>query len=96
MKTLYLILISILLLSFFWSCEKDVSISSLCELEQNEYYDSEIFDKEYLDIYGRWELFLTIGGFVGQQEIPPGNFLQIIKYGVYEFWKQTLLQVVAG
>jgi len=36
---------------FIFSCDKDGNITSLDELEQKEYYESEIFDEAHLDIY---------------------------------------------
>jgi len=84
MKGVQIIIVAILLIAA-WSCNKDNIISSLNGLEQNEYYESEIFDKDYLHIYGKWESFLSVGGVVGAQETPPENYLNIAQYGIYEF-----------
>jgi len=83
MKRVVLFLVP--LLALVWACEKDKEVSIPDQLKQKKYYEKEIFPKEYLDIYGKWELFQTIGGFVGQQEVEPGSFLQVVKYGIYGF-----------
>jgi len=87
MKRLLFILVAILVLSTFWSCEKDNEISILDELKQKEYYDAEIFEEEYLDIYGKWELIGLCGGFAGTcLDVSEGIYLQIVEYGVYGYF----------
>lgn len=79
---------SFFMLTLVWSCEKDISISSLCGFEQDEFYDAEIFGDDYLDIYGKWELLLVSGGFAGSgQDFPPESYLQIVEYGTYGFFE---------
>jgi len=69
---------------FIFSCDKDGNITSLDELEQKEYYESEIFDEAHLDIYGKWELFDVTGGFSGGgHDFSPESYLQIVEYGIF-------------
>ncbi len=56
-------------------------------ISKNEYYDYEIFDESYLDIYGDWKLYAVSGGFNGNGHELNFDFLVLKKYGIYGFLK---------
>jgi len=86
MKRIQLMFVVVLMMVIVWSCEKDNVISNLCGLEEDEYYDSEIFDDDHLHIYGKWELFSACGTIAGTCfDILPESYLYIEKYGIYGF-----------
>ena len=51
------------------------------------YYYSEIFDEEFLDIYGEWELKSVSGGIHGGGHELNFDILEIEKIGQYRFFK---------
>ena len=82
--------ISILGLVFFMGllgCEKqtDKVDNFLDGLKENKYYDSEIFNEPYLDIYGKWKLYGVSGGLHGGGHELTFDFLEIKRYGIYGF-----------
>jgi len=54
---------------------------------ENRYYYSEIFDEEFLDIYGDWELKSVSGGIHGGGHELNFDILEIKKFGQYRFIK---------
>jgi len=80
-------IISLVLLS----CDSEVDpIDDLLdELEINEYYSSEIFNDDFLNIYGKWELYDVTGGIHGEGHDRNFDILRIKKYGIYAFTKNN-------
>lgn len=59
----------------------------------DRYYNDEILDDQYLDIYGKWQLNSITGGFFGIGYKPNFNFLEIKEFGMYGFIRNdTLLE----
>lgn len=57
---------------------------------ENRYYQSEIFDEAYLDIYGKWELKSVSGGIHGGGHELNFEVLEISKIGQYRFMKENI------
>ena len=88
-------LIIIILCYLLSGCEKaDDNIKFfLDDFLIDRYYTDEIFDDQYLDIYGKWELSSISGGFFGIGYQPNFNFLEIKEFGIYGFIRNdTLLE----
>lgn len=80
LKIIFFIQISII---FLTSCSKDEE-TILSELvDQNRYYNSEIFITQNLIIYGKWDYLYYSGGFTGYRFDPTYDYLEIVKYGIY-------------
>ena len=75
-----LLLITILVLP---ACEEECSIPD--DLANKEYYNQEIFNDAFIDIYGSWELNEVAGGIHGSGHELNFDFLQIRMFGVYTF-----------
>jgi hypothetical protein len=76
-------------------CEKnDDKIKFLLDdFQIDKYYTNEIFDDQFLNIYGKWELNSISGGFFGLGYTPNFNFLEIKEFGMYGFIRNdTLLE----
>jgi hypothetical protein len=83
MKTIAIILV-ITAASGLMGCSSFLeSQATLEHLKSNEYYQSEIFSQNYLDIYGRWKLFDISGGFTGSGHELDFDILEVKKYGIY-------------
>lgn len=85
------LLLSIVLLS----CEKKVDpiVNKLDILTKNEYYNFEIFNDYFLDIYGKWELYEVTGGIHGEGHDLNFDILEIKEYGIYAFLRNdTILE----
>lgn len=65
------------------ACESDCMIPD--DLADKEYYNNEIFDASWIDIYGNWELNEVTGGIHGAGHELNFDLLQIRKFGVYTF-----------
>jgi len=66
------------------SCEKELEIISISEIvDQDRYYEDEIFRDEDLKIYGTWESMYSYGGFAGTYYEPSFDYLEVVKYGIY-------------
>ena len=68
-------------------CEGD-SIQIKDILDQfpiDEYYESEIFNDNFLVIYGKWELYDVTGGIHGGGHDLNFDYLRIKEYGMYAF-----------
>lgn len=65
------------------ACEDDCMIPD--DLADKKYYNNEIFDEAYIDIYGSWELMDVTGGIHGSGHELNFDRLQIRKFGVYVF-----------
>ena len=79
-----LLLIAILVLP---SCEEECSIPD--DLTNDKYYENEIFNEPFMDIYGTWELYEVSGGIHGMGDGLMFDFLQIRKFGIYTFIKNN-------
>jgi len=81
---------SILLLSILLTgCEKECEkiVSDYDGLSINEYYEAEIFNQSFLEIYGDWKLYEVSGGIHGGGHDLNFDILKIKKYGIYAFIK---------
>ncbi len=69
------------------SCEKDDDIvyDAIDELAEKYYYESEIFDDPYLDIYGQWKCYDISGGWTDQGYEVDFDLLKIKRFGIYGF-----------
>ena len=88
-----------LIIIMFWyllsGCEKpdDKFKFFLDDFLIDKYHTDEIFDDQFLDVYGKWELNSISGGFFGVGYSPNFNFLEIKEFGVYGFIRNdTLLE----
>ena len=78
------IYISIFILGFMLTaCEEECSIPD--DLADKEYYNQEIFNDSFTDIYGSWELNDVSGGIHGSGHELNFDLLQIRMFGVYAF-----------
>lgn len=84
---------SLLIVLGFVSCDKDddESNSFLSDFDKNMYYDSEIFNEQYISLYGQWEIDRIDGGLSGHGYEPNFDFLEIKKYGTYGFIRNDSL-----
>ena len=57
------------------------------ELAMETYYETEIFNPSFLDIYGNWKLYEVSGGIHGGGHDLNFDVLKIKKYGIYAFIK---------
>jgi len=80
--TLFLVAIMVLP-----SCEEECSNPD--DLENDKYYENEIFNEPFMDIYGNWELYEVSGGIHGIGDGLKFDLLQIRKYGIYTFIKNS-------
>ena len=76
-----------LIMILFAGCEKDSDTKDymLVESARNKYYESEIFNETYLNIYGKWNLYGVSGGFFGGGHEPNFDYLEIKEFGIYDF-----------
>ena len=65
------------------------NIYFLYDLQEDAYYDSEIFDVLNLNIYGKWKLSDVSGGIHGNGHDLNFDYLVILKYGIYGFIKDN-------
>ena len=94
-KKIFFGLIIVIFCYLLSGCEKaDDKIKFLLDdFQIDKYYTDEIFDDQYLDIYGKWELNSISGGFFGIGYKPNFNFLEIKEFGIYGFIRNdTLLE----
>ncbi len=63
--------------------------ATLGHLKSNEYYPSEIFSQEYLNIYGSWKLFAVSGGLTGSGHDLNFDMLEVKKYGIYGIFSEA-------
>ena len=77
------------------SCEKETDVVNyfLDGFKEDKYYDSEIFNEPYLDIYGKWDLYGVSGGLHGSGHEPTFDFLEIKRYGIYGFIRNDTIIV---
>lgn len=66
-------------------CDEECSIPD--DLTHDKYYENEIFNESFLDIYGNWELYEISGGIHGQGDGLQFDLLQIRMFGIYSFIK---------
>jgi len=80
-------ILSLILLTGIFSCEKnsDKIDFTLDELQEDKYYESEIFDESNLDIYGKWKLYSVSGGIHGGGHELNFDYLELHKFGIYGF-----------
>jgi hypothetical protein len=67
----------------FFACEEECSIPD--DLVDKEYYNQEIFNDAFINIYGNWELTDVTGGIHGSGHELNFDLLQIRMFGVYSF-----------
>jgi len=79
-------ILSMILGTLILSCEKDTGIN-LSEIREDNYYESEIFDNLYLDIYGKWKLYGVSGGIHGGGHDLNFDYFEVHKFGIYGFIK---------
>ncbi len=93
MKTFKVVIILILFIFGFGSCEKDsAEIPTQLEiLDKTTYFDSEVFAECDRDIYGKWELIGVSGGLTGNGHDLNYDFLLIKEYGIYGFLRNDIL-----
>ena len=86
-------ILSLILFTGMLSCEREVEkiYNPLNELKEDKYYDSEIFNEPYLDIYGKWELYGISGGIHGGGHEPNFDFLEIKRFGIYGFIRNDVI-----
>ncbi|MCF8231434.1 MAG: hypothetical protein K9J27_04525 [Bacteroidales bacterium] len=79
--------IFIILLVLFAGCEKDNDEKEflLNNVQVDEYYDSEILNNPYFDMYGKWKLFGITGGIHGNGHELNFDFFTMKKFGIYGF-----------
>jgi hypothetical protein len=77
-----LIFLAILVLP---GCDEECSIPD--DLTNDKYYENEIFNESFLDIYGNWELYEISGGIHGYGDGLQFDLLQIRMFGIYSFIK---------
>ena len=77
----------IILSVVFFSCEKEPDKIELRidEIPADKYYESEIFDGIYLELYGKWKLYGVSGGFHGGGHEINFDFLEVQQFGIYGF-----------
>jgi hypothetical protein len=78
----------VILMSFVWlSCEKqdDMIASIIDELAIDEYYDAEVFNESFNNLYRDWKLYEVTGGIHGQGHDLNFDILKIKKFGIYAF-----------
>ncbi len=87
MKTVSFVLIFILGTIFLESCSKDeIDINSfLFEIDKTKYYDSEVLNAPYTDIYGIWEIYDISGGLTGDGYEINFDYLEVKPFGIYGF-----------
>ncbi|MEE8341591.1 MAG: hypothetical protein V3R52_05800 [Candidatus Neomarinimicrobiota bacterium] len=80
---IYIIIITIFCLGIL-GCE-DNNVNLLDDISKTEYYNSEILNGQYLNIYGKWKLIDVSGGITGDGHELNFDFLILKKYGIYGF-----------
>ena len=65
--------------------DDDIVYDAIDELAENYYYESEIFDDPYLDIYGQWKCQDISGGWTDQGYEVDFDLLKIKRFGIYGF-----------
>ena len=81
-----IILLAFLALS---GCDDECSIPD--DLTNDKYYENEIFNESFLDIYGNWKLYEISGGIHGYGDDLQFDLLQIQKFGIYYFVKGSVI-----
>jgi hypothetical protein len=61
--------------------------SNFDELAMDAYYETEIFNQTFTEVYGNWKLYEVTGGIHGGGHDLNFDFLSIKKYGIYAFIK---------
>jgi hypothetical protein len=80
MRKIILILIPLVVLI---SCKNEDEISISDMVNQNRYYDSEIFTNQNLKIYGQWQFLYSYGGFGGWTIDPSYDYIEFVNFGIY-------------
>jgi hypothetical protein len=76
-KLIQLFLITIVM----YGCKKEpVTITSI--VSSDKYYQSEVFNNNYIQIYGKWQYKTASYGWSGPQA-PEFEYLEFTKYGIY-------------
>ena len=84
--TIFVILVGLL------SCDKENNIKSqLGSMKSDQYYSVEIFQGNYLKIYGKWKLYKISGGFSGIGYAPDYDYLEIKSIGIYGLIRNNIL-----
>ena len=80
-------ILSLMFLITSISCEKESDLVDyiIDGFTKDKYYDSEIFNENNLDIYGKWILYGVSGGIHGGGHEPNFDYLKINSYGIYGF-----------
>ena len=83
---IFTILFSILLI-----CSLRTEAQLPDSVTKTHYYDEEIFDSEYLDIYNSWELTEITGGLSGAGYEPDFDILEIDSFGIFRVYRNDSL-----
>jgi hypothetical protein len=93
MKTSKFIFTLFILANLFTACnEENIEIQhALDHLKSTQYFDTEIFSEQDLNIYGTWKLFDISGGIHGSGYEPNFDYLVIKRIGIYGFVRNDSL-----
>jgi len=94
MKTFYIFPIVIFLALLSCKVETVTTpsvLSAFDSIPKDKYYSSELFNKDTLFIYNRWDLFKTSGGITMNGCYPDYNYIKIKPYGIFGIFRNDSL-----
>jgi len=87
----------IMTIILFYSCEEKKPDNNTqgfdIDIDENKYYDEEIFTSHYLSIYDKWRLTAITGGLWGIGYTPDFEFLVVQEIGIFKIYRNDSLLV---